>query len=88
MKKKIAAIGIACGLSFNLSAEAPSETSIFLRAADGPGVEEVVAPMPGNARCSGNPQAGMAECWAPYRAVLVMRVRNGSTAILPRGTWL
>ena len=74
-KKKLFAIGVACGLSFNLGAEAPSETNVFFGGQDTLVIEEA-APVAGEVMCTGNPDDESTECWAQYRAVLVARYRR------------
>jgi hypothetical protein len=82
MKKKLLAIGAACGLSFNLCAEAPGETSIFFGAPETLVIDEA-APVPGEQMCTGNPEDESTECWAAYRAIAVARYRKA----VRHGTW-
>ncbi|MFZ3321105.1 MAG: hypothetical protein WA190_01965 [Usitatibacter sp.] len=80
--KTLLAIGIACGLSFDLGAEAPSETNPFYGAPETLVIEEP-APVAGELMCTGNPDDESTECWAQYRAVLVARLRK----IQRHGIW-
>jgi hypothetical protein len=75
MKKKLLAIGVACGLSFNLAAEAPGETSVFFGSLESLVVEEP-APVGGEFTCTGNPREESSDCWAQYKAVEVARLRK------------
>jgi hypothetical protein len=82
MKKKLLAIGVACGMSFNLAAEAPGETSVFFGAPETLVVDEP-APVGGEVMCTGNPDNVSTECWAQYKAVQVARLRK----IQRHGNW-
>ncbi|HLX22869.1 MAG TPA: hypothetical protein VKR38_05935 [Usitatibacter sp.] len=82
IKKKLLSIGVvACGLSFNLGAEAPSGVNVFFGAPETLVVAEP-APVDGKYTCTGNPESEATECWAQYQAVLVARLhkahRHGS----------
>ncbi len=81
-KKKVLAVGVACGLSFNLAAEAPGESSALYGSPMSLVVEEA-GPAAGEVRCTGNPDDTSTECWAAYRAVLVARFRP----VQRHGSW-
>ena len=57
MKKKLFAVSVACGLSFNLAAQAPSETNVLFGAPVSLVIEQS-APAEGDG-------------WASYNAVLM-----------------
>jgi hypothetical protein len=83
MKNKLFAVAVACGLSFNLAAEAPGESSAFFGSPVTPVIEDA-APNAGEVMCtSSNPDDKSTECWASYRAVLVARFRR----VQRHGTW-
>jgi len=82
MKKKIFAIGVACGLSFNLGAQAPSENNILFGTSETLVVEQA-APVAGETTCTGNPELESTECWSRYRAVLSVHLRK----VLVHGKW-
>lgn len=79
--RSLFAIGVACGLSFDLGAEAPSEANVFFGAPETLVIEEP-APV-AEVKCTGNPEDESNECWAQYRAVLVARFRK----IHRHGSW-
>ena len=82
MKQKVLAISVACGLSFNLAAEAPGESNALFGAPVSL-VPEETGPGAGEVMCTGNPDDKSNECWAPYRAVLVAHLRR----IQRHGSW-
>jgi hypothetical protein len=82
MKKKLFAISVACGLSFNLAAEAPGETNILFGAPMSLVIEENGAAA-GERMCTGNPSDQSSECWAPYRALVVAHIRR----VQRHGSW-
>ena len=82
LKMKLLAIGAACGLSFNLAAEAPSESNVFFS----PTATLVIDEAPGaaqNQTCTGDASDPATECWASYRAVLGATFKK----VQRKGTW-
>ncbi len=82
-KKKLLSIGVvACGLSFNLGAEAPSEVNVLFGAPETLVVDQP-EPVGGEYMCTGSLENEATDCWARYQAVLTGRLHK-----VPRhGSW-
>jgi len=81
--KTLFVIGMACGLSGNLGAEAPGEVNVLFGARDSLQFQEP-GPVAGEMMCTGNPRDESTECGSQYRAVIAAQYRR----VAVRGTWL
>jgi len=83
IRKTLFAIGMTCGLSCNLGAEAPSEVNVLFGARDSLELQEP-GPVAGETMCTGDPRDESTECGSQYRAVISAQYRR----VAVRGTWL